>query len=60
MAITLVIAIVSGATFGLLSSKLHKPDEMFEDKSHFAEVEYSEEGHENKYSGHPPDTERKV
>ena len=47
MAITLVIAIVSGATFGLLSSKLHKPDEMFEDKSHFAEVEYSEEGHEN-------------
>lgn len=59
MAITLVIAIVSGATFGLLSSKLHMPDEMFEDKSHFAEVEYSEKGHENKYRVHPPDTERK-
>ena len=44
LGITLGISIVGGLISGFLASRCAKPDELFDDKSHFMHVEYHEAG----------------
>lgn len=55
MAVTLGIAITSGLVVGFVASKLPSPVELFDDKAHFAHVnyvddlsEFNNEKHEDK------------
>ena len=55
MAVTLGIAITSGLVVGAIASRLPSPVELFDDKAHFAHVDYvddlsqfNEKHHEDK------------
>ncbi len=43
MAVTLGIAITSGLVVGFVSSRLPSPVELFDDKCHFAHVDYTDD-----------------
>lgn len=43
MAVTLGIAITSGLIVGFVASKLPSPVELFDDKCHFAHVDYTDD-----------------
>jgi hypothetical protein len=43
MAVTLGIAITSGLIVGFVASRLPSPVELFDDKPHFAHVDYTED-----------------